>query len=94
MAELSETDRARVWRGLMRFWSRLREAMALDKGELRAAVDATDGWIDNNQAAFNAELPAVAQAGLTAGQKALLLCAVVLMRVDAALARRVFGEVD
>lgn len=94
MAELPEGDRARVWRGLMRLWSREREAMALNKTELRAAVDATDGWIDDNQAGFNTALPAAAQAGLTAAQKTLLFCAVALMRVSVVFLRRVFGGVD
>lgn len=66
MAILSETDRARIWRGLMRYWSGLREGIDLTKPDLRSAVDATDTWINNNQASFNSSLPASAQSNLTA----------------------------
>lgn len=94
MAELSSEDRARVWRGFMRYLSNLREPIALSKSELLAAVDATDTWINNNQASFNSALPSAAQSGLTTTQKTLLFCAVALTRVSIALLRRVFGEVD
>lgn len=95
MAELSSTDRQRIRRGLARYWSRLRDGPGgLTKAQLRAAVDATDTWIDSNQAAYNAALPLAAQSGLTAGQKILLFCAVALMRVDpglGALLKRALG---
>jgi hypothetical protein len=78
----------------MRYWSNLRETCGLSKSDLQAAVDTTDTWIDANQASFNAALPAAAQSGLTAGQKTLLFCAVALMRINAAMLKRVFGEVD
>lgn len=97
MAELSTADRQRIWRGLMRNWSRLRESMALNKDDLQAAVDATDTWINDNQAAFNNALPTAAKNNLAADQKTLLFCAVALMRVDpgvAAYLTRIFGEVD
>ncbi len=94
MATLPEADRVRVWRGLMRSWSRLREPLALNKLELRAAVDNTDVWIDDNQASFNAALPAAAQASLTSAQKTLLFCAVALARAGNEFLRRVFGGVD
>jgi hypothetical protein len=94
MAVLSTADRARIWRALQRYWSNLREAVDLSKAELLAAVDATDGWIDDNQGAYNTALPSAAQSGLTAAQKTLLFCAVALLRVDpgvAALLRRALG---
>ena len=97
MAILSEADRARIWRGLQRYWSRHFEAVAITKPELLAAVQATDTWIDNNQASFNAALPIAARTGLTATQKTLLFCAVALMRVDPGMAgwlRQALGEVD
>lgn len=95
MAELSSADRLRIWRGLMRYWSRFRDALGLNKDELAAAVVATDNWIDDNAASFNAALPAAAQSGLTAVQKTLLFCAVALMRAGGVdLLKRVFGEVD
>lgn len=94
MATLPEADRARVWRGLMRYWSGLRQAVDLSKAELRAAVDATDTWIDDNQASYNSALPSAAQASLTTAQKTLLFCVVAAMRVSAAFARALVGEVD
>jgi hypothetical protein len=69
----------------------------MSKDDLLAAVNATDTWIEDNQAAFNNALPAAANSELDATQKTLLFCAVALMRVDpgvATLLRKVFGEVD
>lgn len=94
MAELSSEDRLRVARGLMRYWSSLWEQMGLSKAQLVAAVNATDTWINDNQASYNSALPAAAQAGLTAAQKTLLFCVVAAMRISPAFARRLVGEVD
>ena len=98
MATLSETDRRRIWRGLMRYWSRVREPTVVSKGELQAAVDATDAWIDANQGSYNQALPVAARDGLSAAQKTLLFCCVALMRVSpgvAKLLQRALGvEVD
>lgn len=94
MADLSDADRQRIWRGLMRWWSNLRQAMALNKSDLKAAVDATDTWIDDNQTAYNNALPEAARTNLDQAQKTLLFCAVALARVDIPMLRRVFGEVD
>lgn len=95
MAQLSDTDRARVWRGLMRWWSNLREALAaLTKQQLRDAVNATDTWIDDNQASYNAALPEPARNALTTSQKTLLFCAVALARVSISMLRQIFGEVN
>ena len=95
MAVLSETDRQRAYRGLMRYWSSQQETVAgILKPDLRAAVNATDDWIDQNSAAFNTALPIPARTNLTATQKTLLFCAVALMRMSPTFARRVFGEVD
>ncbi len=95
MAVLSTADRQRVWRGLMRYWSRAGETVAETKAALQVLVNETDGWIDDNQASFSSALTANS---LTAAQKTLLFCAVALMRVDpgvALLLRRALGvEVD
>lgn len=72
MTLLDETSRADLWAELMRDLSRERETIALTKPELRAAVDAVDQWIEDNQASFNAALPAAARAGLTTKQKVKL----------------------
>lgn len=42
------------------------------KADFRAAVAATDDWIDANAASFNAALPQPARNTLTAREKALL----------------------
>lgn len=94
MAELSAQDRQRVTAGLMRHWSRVWEPVTPIASVLRAAVDATDAWIDANQASYNSALPAEAQTGLSFAQKTLLFVAVAAMRVDVGFARRLFGEVD
>lgn len=98
MAVLDLTDRARIWRGLIRYWSNLRENIDLSKAELLAAVNATDGWIDDNAASYNSALPLPARTDLTAAQKTLLFVCVAVMRQDptvATLLRRLLGvEVD
>jgi hypothetical protein len=94
MAVLSETDRQKVWRGLMRYWSQQQETLGLNKADLRAAVDATDDWIDANQGAFNSALPAAAQSNLTAAQKTMLFMTVALLRMDADFAVRLLGGLD
>lgn len=95
MAQLPDVDRLRIWRGLMRWWSNLWEPVTdLSKGDLLDAIIATDTWIDNNQASYNAALPTAARTNLTLAQKTLLFCAVALARVDIPMLRRVLGEVD
>lgn len=94
MALLDETNRQRIWRGVMRYWSRLLEGTDFSKSELRAAVDATDQWIEDNQTSFNNSLPAAFRTSATQAQKTLLFCAVAAMRVSPAFARALLGEVD
>lgn len=55
-------------------------AVSVIKPELRAAVDATDQWIHDNAASFNAALPVEARSKLTARQKAHLLAVVLESR--------------
>jgi len=87
MALLSTEDRQRIW-----------EETPYNKAALLAAVAATDAWIEANQVSFNAALPNPFRSQASAAQKALLFCAVALMRVDPGLAqllRRALGvEVD
>lgn len=80
MAQLPDEDRRRIWRGLMRHWSSFFTSMKLTKAEIRAAVDATDTWIDGNQTSYNAALPTAARNELNQVQKTLLFCAVALVR--------------
>jgi len=94
MAELSTEDRQRVWRGLMRYMSNVRQTTTLSKSELQDTVSATDTWIENNQSSYNSALPAIAQSGLSTAQKTLLFCAVALARVGIPFLRQIFGEVE
>lgn len=95
MAQLSDTDRARIWRGLMRYWSAFREEMdAFSKQDLREAVNTTDVWINNNQASYNSALPVAARGALTLEHKTFLFCVVALARVSIPMLRRVLGGVD
>lgn len=80
MAVLPDTDRDRVWRAFMR---RNLDNCGFTKAELRAAVDATDSWIDSNAAAFNSALPTAFRTAATAAQKTLLFCYVAMRRQGA-----------
>ena len=80
MAALNEEDRQRVWRTFMR---ENKSATPFLKTALRAAVDATDEWIEANQAAYNAALPSGAQSFRTLAtleQKTWLFCYVAMRR--------------
>ena len=92
MAELTTVDRQRVWRGLMRYWPNLREALgAFSKSELYDAVVATDAWIEAAQSSYNTALPEPFGTEATLTQKTLLFCCVAAMRVSPAFARRRCG---
>lgn len=94
MAALPVEDIDRIKTGLMRWWSNLREATAgFDKAQLRAAVVAADAWVDANATGYNNALPAQFRNNATPSQKSLLLVAVILMRFNLAMLRRVFMEV-
>lgn len=82
MAVLSNADRQAEWAEFMREISHEREAIAVDKNELRAAVNAIDDWVDANVASFNAAIPQPARSALTAKQKARLLMRVVKRRFE------------
>jgi hypothetical protein len=95
MAVLSDADRQRIWRGVLR--SALFGAVPNNlKTDLRAAVDATDAWIDSNASSYNVALPQPFRNNATAAQKTLLFCFVALMRANlgGGLLRIIVGEVD
>lgn len=50
------------------------------KADLSAAVDATDTWIEANQASFNAAIPQPARGAMSTAQKTILFCLVALKR--------------
>jgi hypothetical protein len=80
MAVLTETQRFKVWGALMREWQALGQPPTVVKGDIRAAVDATDDWIETNQANFNAALPDPFRSNMSLEQKTLLFCFVALKR--------------
>jgi hypothetical protein len=82
MAVLDETSRADLFARFMQTSSGDREGLPLTKAELRAAVNATDDWIDANAASYNNAIPAAARSALTAKQKARLLTAVANRRFE------------
>lgn len=95
MAVLPTADRQRIWRGLMRYWSALREVLSGQlKTDIQAAVNAADVWADDNAASYNTALPVAFRTNATAGQKALLLAMVILARHNPALLRSILGEVE
>lgn len=69
MAVLPDAERAACHATLMRLLSDRATSCSLTKAQLRAAVDATDDWIDQNAAAYNTALPVAARNALTATQK-------------------------
>jgi hypothetical protein len=77
MAVLPDLDRARVAAQWMRAQI---EACAFTKANLRAAVDATDAWIETNQTAFNAALPTAFRNSASLTQKTLVFCYVAMRR--------------
>ena len=77
MPILTDTDRERTAAQWMR--DNL-EPASFTKAQLRAALDATDDWIQANDAAFNAALPQPFRGAATADQKTLLFCYVAMRR--------------
>lgn len=85
MAVLPDGDRVALWADLMREISRVVEPLgALNKADLRAAVDAADAWADANASSFNTAIPQPARGVLTAKQKARLLMFVIRRRFEVA----------
>ena len=77
MALLSDSERFTTWAEYMQENA---EGFALNKGDVRAAVNAVDDFLQNNAAALNAAIPLPARTALSTTQKALLLTAVVRRR--------------
>ena len=77
MATLSEADRIDTW---ARWMQDNAEDTPFTKDELRAAVDATDDWIETNQASFVAALPDPFRTESTVTQKVQLFTYVTAKR--------------
>lgn len=80
MAALPEPDRVEVTAKLQRLAQWLAISCGITKADLKAAVDATDTWIDSNQTSFNNALPVAARNSLSLTQKTLLFTYVSLKR--------------
>lgn len=97
MAVLPEADRAKLWRGMMRFLSHEAETFpyqGMSKADGRAAVDAVDTWVNSVQAAYNTALPEPFKTQAGVDMKALFLCANAAYRVSPQFAKQLFGELD
>lgn len=77
MALMLDADRVLCW---MNWMDDNRQDIGVVKMDLRAAIDATDVWLDTNQTGFNAALPLPARTTLTVRQKAILLMVVIARR--------------
>jgi hypothetical protein len=80
MAVLTDEDRRAIWAK----WMQVNlEACGIEKGDLRAAFNAADDWVDTNRVSFNSAIPEPARSSLTAAQKARILSLVVEARFKA-----------
>jgi len=77
---LSAADRQKVTDQLMR--DNEAPLGPMTKAELRTAVNATDQWIDDNQASWIATLPANVASATTAVQKTWIFAYVLMMRIN------------
>lgn len=84
MAVLSNAAREALFGSLSKELSVTRTSTSLLKGELRAAVNAADSWIDSNAASFNAALPQPARGAMSGVEKARLLMYVIRRRFEEA----------
>lgn len=76
---LDATGRFRVWAHVMRSGI---GSVAVSKADLRAAVDATDDWIESNSTSFNQALPLPFRTSANLVQKTLLFCYVAMRRAN------------
>ncbi len=80
MAVLDEMNRYRTWAQAMRDWPATIAMPPVTKLELRAAIDATDSWIEANQGSLNAALPQPFRSAASTAQKTFLFCYVAMRR--------------
>lgn len=80
MAILDDASRIELWAEFMSDQSRDHIPMALNKTDLRLAVNALDDYLSNNAAAINSTIPLPARTSLTVSQKAKLLMYVIQKR--------------
>lgn len=75
---MDATNRARTVATAMRQWGG--NWTGITKPDLKAAVDATDDWIEANQASFNSALPQPFRSTATLTQKTFVFCLVAMRR--------------
>jgi len=81
MANLTDSERTEAARAFVhQVYVLFNQRADCHSGQIKAAIDATDDWIEANQAAYVAALPAAFRNGSTAAQKAQLFCFVALKR--------------
>ena len=80
MAALSDVNRIALRSLFAQEASNNWEVIAMSKNELKAAVDAIDQWVEDNQGGFNSAIPLPARTALTAKQKVQLFFYVVKKR--------------
>lgn len=80
MALMVDADRREVWQKIMQVESAESRLVSILKTELRAAVDAADQWVSDNQVSYNTAIPQPARGALTTAQKARILMCVLEQR--------------
>jgi hypothetical protein len=86
MAVLDETNRVRTWAHYLRNLGVVGGLGGVTKADVRAAIDATDAWIESSQGAsapstgFNSALPQPFRGAANTDQKTLLFCYVAMRR--------------
>jgi hypothetical protein len=83
MALLSDSERAALSQIFQAFESSRRAALSgVTSDDIRAAINAVDQWVEDNQTSFNQAIPQPARTGLTTSQKAQILFYVVRRRYE------------
>ena len=78
MTEQQRVENMREW--VKRVFVERGATATLNTEDIKAAVDATDTWIDNNQAPFNTALPEPFKSTATSDQKTLMFVYVAMKR--------------
>lgn len=82
MAALSNAERRVLWASFMEELSIGREALPLTKPELRAVVNAIDGWLDANAGSLNSAIVAAGGGALAVKQRVRLAVYVLRSRYN------------
>lgn len=75
---MDATNRLRTLATAMRNWPG--SLTGITKPDLKAAVDATDDWLEANSTSFNSALPQPFRGAASLPQKTFLLCYVAMRR--------------